>query len=136
MADWVLGVLGGSGLLLIGSWSPRATWQTPLILTALVLQGFGVGIFQVAYMDMVMRTLPRQHRGVAGSVAMLSRSLGVVTGATLLTLVFHTIEAFATATGQMAAEGFLSGFRATFWLAGVVCALAGLLAARVANIRK
>ena len=129
-------VLGGLGLLLIGSWSPRATWQTPAILTALVLQGFGVGIFQVAYMDMVMRTLPRQHRGVAGSVAMLSRSLGVVTGATLLTLVFHTIEAFATATGQMAAEGFLSGFRATFWLAGVVCALAGLLAARVANIRR
>ena len=73
-------------------------------------------------MDVVMRTLPQRHRGVAGSIAMLSRSLGVVTGATLLTLAFHAIEGFSP-------DGaFLSGLRATFWLAGIVSGLAALLA--------
>jgi EmrB/QacA subfamily drug resistance transporter len=119
--------LCAAGLVLIGSWEPGAAGQAITILGTLVLQGFGVGLFQVAYMDIVMRTLPRHHRGVAGSIAMLSRSVGVVTGATLLTLVFHSIEAMRLADGAMPAASFLTGFRATFWSAGVVAGLAGLL---------
>lgn len=115
------------GLVLIGGWEPGAAWQAITILGTLVLQGFGVGLFQVAYMDIVMRTLPWHHRGVAGSIAMLSRSVGVVTGATLLTLVFHAIEAMRLAAGDMPAASFLTGFRATFWSAGAVAGLAGLL---------
>lgn len=121
--------LGAAGLILIGNWDPGAGWQTLAIVGALVLQGFGVGLFQVAYMDIVMRALPRHQRGVAGSIAMLSRSLGTVTGATLLTLVFHAVEAAALAGGATPAGGFLSGFRATFWAAGAACGLAGLLVA-------
>src|SRR5262249_60250771 len=90
----------GAGLLLIGRWEPGAAGETVTILATLVLQGVGVGLFQVAYMDIVMRSLPRHHRGVAGSIAMLSRSVGVVTGATLLTLVFHTIEAVRLTGGS------------------------------------
>jgi EmrB/QacA subfamily drug resistance transporter len=119
--------LCAAGLVLIGSWEPGAAGQAITILGTLVLQGFGVGLFQVAYMDIVMRTLPRHHRGVAGSIAMLSRSIGVVTGATLLTLVFHTIEAMRLADGAVPAVSFLAGFRATFWSAGAVAGLAGLL---------
>lgn len=119
--------LGAAGLVLIGGWQPGAAGQAITILSTLVLQGFGVGLFQVAYMDIVMRTLPRHHRGVAGSIAMLSRSVGVVTGATLLTLVFHTVEATRLAGGDVPAASFLAGFRATFWSAGVVAGLAGLL---------
>jgi MFS family permease len=119
--------LCAAGLMLIGSWKPGAAGQAITILGTLVLQGFGVGLFQVAYMDIVMRTLPRHHRGVAGSIAMLSRSVGVVTGATLLMLVFHTIEATRLADGDMPAASFLAGFRATFWSAGAVAGLAGLL---------
>jgi MFS family permease len=119
--------LCAAGLVLIGSWEPGAARQAITILGTLMLQGFGVGLFQVANMDIVMRTLPRHHRGVAGSIAMLSRSVGVVTGATLLTLVFHTIEATRLADGDMPAASFLAGFRATFWSAGVVSGLAGLL---------
>jgi EmrB/QacA subfamily drug resistance transporter len=115
------------GLVLIGGWEPGAAWQAVTILGTLVLQGFGVGLFQVAYMEIVMRTLPSHHRGVAGSIAMLSRSVGVVTGATLLTLVFHAIEAMRLAAGDMPAASFLTGFRQTFWSAGVVAGLAGLL---------
>jgi len=124
----VLGAaLCAAGLVLIGGWQPGAAGQAITILSTLVLQGFGVGLFQVAYMDIVMRTLPRHHRGVAGSIAMLSRSVGVVTGATLLTLVFHTVEATRLAGGDVPAASFLAGFRATFWSAGVVAGLAGLL---------
>lgn len=120
-------LLCAAGLALIGGWQPGAAGQAIAILGTLVLQGFGVGLFQVAYMDIVMRTLPRHHRGVAGSIAMLSRSVGVVTGATLLTLVFHTIQAARLAGGDMATASFLTGFRATFWSAGAVAGFAGLL---------
>jgi len=119
--------LCAAGLLLIGRWKPGAAYETVAILSSLVLQGFGVGLFQVAYMDIVMRTLPRRQRGVAGSIAMLSRSLGVVTGATLLTLEFHTIEAQHLAEGSEPTASFLSGFHATFWSAAAVAGLAGLL---------
>ena len=123
--------LGAAGLWLIGSWEPGAAQRIIVILAPLILQGFGVGLFQVAYMEIVMRTLPRARRGVAGSIAMLSRSVGVVTGATLLTLVFHTFERAPLAAGELPAASFLTGFKATFWFAGVLAALAGLLAAAV-----
>jgi MFS family permease len=113
--------------VLIGGWEPGAAEQTIVILATLVLQGFGVGLFQVAYMDIVMRTLPRHQRGVAGSIAMLSRSVGVVTGATLLTLAFHTIEATRLRVGDLPAASFLTGYKTTFWLAGMVAGPAGLL---------
>jgi EmrB/QacA subfamily drug resistance transporter len=120
-------VLGGAGLVLAGCRDPDGSRQIAAIIAALLLQGFGVGVFQVAYMEIVMRTLPRHHRGVAGSIAMLSRSLGVVTGATILTLIFHAIQAGRLADGDAPADSFLTAFKATFWLAGLASAGAGLL---------
>jgi EmrB/QacA subfamily drug resistance transporter len=119
--------LSGAGLFLIGGWevgAPAAALVLPLM-----LQGFGVGLFQVAYMDLVMATLPLRHRGVAGSLAMLTRTLGIVTGATLLTLVFHALEASSLTDGAAAANGFLSAFRTTFRLAGLASAVSGVVAA-------
>jgi EmrB/QacA subfamily drug resistance transporter len=129
-------VLNGAGLVLTGSWERGAAGHLFAIVGPLLLQGLGVGLFQVAYMDIVMRTLPRQHRGVAGSIAMLSRSLGVVTGATLLTLVFQAAEALAPASALIPKESFLSAFRTTFWLAGIASGLAGLLVMLAANTRR
>ncbi len=80
-------VLSGAGLFLIGGWDIDVS--PAVVVAPLVLQGFGAGLFQVAYMDLVMGTLPPGQRGVAGSLAMLTRTLGIVTGASLLTLVFH-----------------------------------------------
>jgi MFS family permease len=118
--------LGGVGLVLVGCWSP-GPGQLPLILSALLLQGFGVGLFQVAYMDAVLGTLPGRDRGVAGSVAMLTRTLGIVGGATLLTLGFHGIEAAALAGGQSPPAAFLHAFHAVFRGAGIVSAAAGIM---------
>jgi MFS family permease len=121
------GVLGGVGLIAIGGWD-AAPGQTPAILCDLALQGFGVGLFQVAYMDAVLGALPARNRGVAGSVAMLTRTLGIVGGATLLTVGFHSVEAAALAGGQSANTAFLAAFHATFRVAGAVSALTGIAA--------
>ncbi len=84
-----LGALStGLGLFLIGGWQP----DTPpeMMVVALALHGLGMGFFQVAYMEIVMAASPLAHRGVAGSLSMLTRTIGVVTGAAVLTLAFQT----------------------------------------------
>jgi len=124
-------LLNGAGLSLIGVWDAGS--PLVVVVAPLLLQGFGVGLFQVAYMDLVMGTLPPQHRGVAGSLAMLTRTLGVVSGATLLTLVFHGLEGSPLVSGGATADGFLSAFRATFRLAGIVSAVTGVVAVWLAR---
>ena len=126
-------VLNGASLWLIGGW--HVGTSTVAVVAPLVLQGVGLGLFQVAYMDIVMGTLPPQHRGVAGSLAMLTRTFGVVAGATMLTLVFHALGGASPATAGAAAEGFLSAFRATFRLAGIVSAVTGVAAVWLARRR-
>jgi EmrB/QacA subfamily drug resistance transporter len=90
---------------------------------AMVLQGFGQGLFQVAYFDIVTGTIPRQDRGVAGSLGMLTRTGGVVLGATLLMLAFQTLRGVAAAQGGSDAVAFLFGFRGVFALAAGLSAL-------------
>src|SRR6185437_273593 len=86
-----LGLLAvGGGLILTGGW-PAEVPPGVMVLT-LAVQGVGVGLFQVAYMDIVMRSSPLADRGVAGSLGMLTRTIGTVTGATVLTLVFHAFQ--------------------------------------------
>ncbi len=120
-------VLGGAGLVIVGGWDGGAG-HTPAILCALALQGFGVGLFQVAYLDAVLGAIPARDRGVAGSVAMLTRTLGIVGGAALLTVGFHAVDAVALAGGQSANSAFLAAFHATFRLAGAVSVLTGFVA--------
>ncbi|HEY3910862.1 MAG TPA: MFS transporter [Stellaceae bacterium] len=120
-------VLGGAGLAVIGGWD-AVPGQMPEILAALVLQGFGVGLFQVAYLDVVLGTIPGRNRGVAGGVAMLTRTLGIVGGATLLTLGFQAVTAAALANGHDAGAAFLAAFHTVFRVAGVVSAATGIAA--------
>jgi predicted MFS family arabinose efflux permease len=127
-AGWIAAfgaALSGVGLYLVGGWEAGASWVAMVM--PLTLQGFGVGLFQVAYMGMVMATLPPQHRGVAGSLTMLTRTLGVVTGAALLTLIFHDLEASALASGVGPGNGFISAFGGTFRLAGGTAGLAAVV---------
>ena len=90
--------------------------DTPVIAVALLLivEGVGHGLLSVAYTDLVMATLAARDRGVAGSLALLSRTLGTVSGASVLT----TLHAYG------AADGFLAGYRFAFIAVG-----GGLLAA-------
>jgi MFS family permease len=99
------------GQVLIGT--SNATPDIPLLASAMALQGAGLGLFQVAYFDIVTASIPRADRGVAGSLVMMTRTLGTVTGASVLMLCFQAWRDSALATsGDVSA--FLTGFGSTF----------------------
>jgi len=123
----------GAGLFLVSTWQPD-TAVLVMVLT-LGLHGLGLGFFQVAYMEIVIAASPLADRGVAGSLAMLTRTIGVVTGAALLTLGFQAIESAARAGGAGDAQAFLAAFHAMFRLAGIVAAATGVVAAWSARRR-
>ena len=111
-----LGLLAvGGGLFLTGHWPAGAS---PLAMAAtLAVQGVGVGLFQVSYLDIVMRSSPLADRGVAGSLGVLTRTIGTVSGATVLTLIFRALQG---AVDTPAA--FLTAFHGVFQLVGLVVA--------------
>jgi hypothetical protein len=110
----------GGGLWLIGSWQQGT--DAVLLVAALLLQGVGLGCFQLAYTDIVLATLPAENRGVAGSLAMVTRTIGTVAAASMMALVFQSLEA---------GLGFLPAFRRSFEFAAILpLAVAALLALR------
>ncbi len=107
-----------AGLLSVPFWS--AMTPIPVLMATLLLQGVGVGLFTLAYTDVVMATMRREDRGVAGSLTMLTRTIGVVSAASLLTLIFGATEAAMLADGLHPTEAFLSAFARAFLLAGAL----------------
>ncbi len=122
VAPRLLALFGAAGMavgqVLIGT--ADVTPDIPLLAAAMVLQGFGVGLFQVAYFDIVTASIPRADRGVAGSLVMMTRTLGTVTGATVLMLLFQTWRDAALADGLGEVPAFLAGFGLTFRLAAAL----------------
>jgi hypothetical protein len=86
----------------------------------------GQGLLNVAYTDIVTSTLAVRDRGVAGSLALLTRTVGTVSGASVLT----TLHA-AGAAGLSGIDGFLAGYRFAFLVAGGGLLLALLLSLAV-----
>jgi EmrB/QacA subfamily drug resistance transporter len=117
----------GAGLFSVGNWQPDTApaWMV----LSLAVQGSGLACFQVAYMELVMAAIPPEHRGVAGSLGMLTRTIGTVSGASLLTLGFQTMQSLALAGGEAAPEAFLTAYSAMFQLVGIVSALTGAVVA-------
>lgn len=112
-----------TGLALIAALAGQsAMWP---IVIAMLMQGVGVGLFQVAYFDIVVTTMPHYDRGVAGSLMMLTRTGGVVLGATLLMLVFQTLRGPSDSKAAL-----VHGFSGTFALAAGLCCLVIALQAR------
>ena len=103
---------------------------------ATFVNGIGVGLFQVAYFDIVTGTLPRGDRGVAGSLVMVTRTLGVVAGATLLMLAFQGLGAAASRAGADGTDAFLSGIRGAFRIAALVPLVPVLLDAALSRWRR
>jgi MFS family permease len=108
----------GAGLLLLGAWTEQT--PTALRVAGLVVQGAGLGLFQLAYSDIVTVALPLRDRGVAGSLALLTRTLGTVSAASLVLMVFEILQT---------KHGFFAAFHQTFQLAALLAFVAaGLLA--------
>ncbi|MBS0223464.1 MAG: MFS transporter [Proteobacteria bacterium] len=110
-------VVIGVSLMALG-WTTKTT-PLPLLVVLLLIEGSAYGLLVVAYTDIVTGTLARRDRGVAGALALLTRTLGVVSGASILS----TLQAYGAA-GRPGVEGFLAGYRFAFMTAG-----GGLLAA-------
>ena len=100
-------LLVGLGLLPLAFTGPA----TPVLVVALLLfaEGVGQGLLNVAYTDIVTATLSVRDRGVAGSLALLTRTLGIVSGASILT----ALQAYGAAGAD-----FLAGYRFAFLSAG------------------
>lgn len=109
-----------AGLAVIAT-APPLTVLVP----ALLLQGFGQGLFQVAYLDIVILTLPTTARGVAGSLTMLTRTIGVVIGASVLTLAFQSLRTAAAVV--TASDSFLSAFQGVFAIAAAIPAISAVI---------
>jgi EmrB/QacA subfamily drug resistance transporter len=103
----------------------------PALAASMFLQGVGLGLFQVACFDISTATIPREDRGVAGSLVMMTRTVGVVTGATVLMLIFQAIQSTTMSQGASGPTAFLAGFHGAFHVAAalpVAVALIGLCA--------
>jgi EmrB/QacA subfamily drug resistance transporter len=130
MAAWMTPhglMLAGSVLVSVGLLGVArfAIDPAPLALAAFV-QGTGQSLFQVAYLDLVTGAMPLRERGVAGGLAMLTRTLGLVVGAAVLMLVFQTAQAAAVRYGSMTPAAFLIGLRAALCTAAAIAATAGV----------
>lgn len=108
----------GAGLLLLSAWTEQTS--TALQVAGLIVQGIGLGLFQLAYTDMVTSALPIGDRGVAGSLTLLTRMFGTVTAASLILMLFEILQV---------KHGFFEAFHLTFLLAALLAFVsAGLLA--------
>jgi MFS family permease len=85
----------------------------PILVLSMMVQGVGIGLFQVAYFDIVTAAIPARNRGVAGALGMATRSVGTVTGATVLMLIFQSLRTPDPA-------GFMTAFQATFRIAAAI----------------
>ena len=104
------------GLCLIGYADPSISlaWM----IAAIFLQGIGTGLFQSSYLFIITGLLPVNQRGVSGSIVMLTRTIGVVSGVSLLTLGFAWLNRINSETGLHSDEIFNKSFQHIFILAG------------------
>jgi EmrB/QacA subfamily drug resistance transporter len=116
-------VMSAAGLLAISFLGDRL--NLAVLILASSLQGFGMGLFQVAYFDIATATLPKENRGVAGSLVLMTRTVGIVMGASVLTLAFRALSDAAGGTGHTA---LLAGFTGAFAIAGSISLLVVVLA--------
>src|SRR5215470_16716655 len=110
-------ILEFAGLLAIA----HTTTTTPLLLVGagMALVGLGVGFFQVPNLAQMMAAFPTAQQGVAGGLAFLSRTLGSAVGVQVSAALFDA---------RLARDGFIPAFHAAFLAAGLVCALAIVVA--------
>lgn len=110
----------GAGLVALGLYGV-SYWDAqtePLSLIAsLLVHGVGLGLFQVANLEIVTSSLPKSNRGVAGSLAFVMRTIGVVVAAGTLTIVFAILEEKGDASSRMSA--FEHAFQSVFELAAL-----------------
>jgi MFS family permease len=110
--------LEAAGLALLSRADPAS--PVALVAAALFTAGFGLGMFQVPNMAIVMAEFPASQQGAAGGFTFLARTLGVVVGVLGLAHLFAA-RRLVVGLAPAAAEAFLA--------AGVTVAVAAVVAA-------
>lgn len=121
------------GLCGIGTWRTDSALSHMAI--AMWMQGVGMGLFQVANMDFVMGVIPRTHQGVAGSLTVLTRTIGVVSCATMGSLLLSTwqisyaehLQASGVSMAAAQSQAFMLAFHGVFRGAAIVSLIAAAL---------
>src|SRR5438876_962484 len=115
---WALaGLPAALGLLLLSR--ADATTSMPMIAVALFAAGFGLGMFQVPNMALIMGAFGGAQQGMAGGFAFLARTLGVVTGVLGLAGLF---------AARRESVGLAPAFGEAFLTAAIAVALAAIAA--------
>ncbi len=113
------------GLGLIGAWD-RATGLSGMV-SNLAFTGISLGMFQASLMFVIIGAIPPAQRGVAGSLATVTRSLGILLAATTLFELFRALERANLAAGLSAEASFMASFQTLFQLAAAIPACAVVL---------
>jgi MFS family permease len=117
----------GLGLWMISRLDGQADYLSAA--AALGLVGLGLGLFEAPNMSFVMGSIPRHQQGVAGSIANMMRTLGIVVGATGWSMLFDARrQSAAGAVTSGAEDTFVPAFQDVFQAAAVICAIAFVLA--------
>ncbi|HEX9822569.1 MAG TPA: MFS transporter [Methylomirabilota bacterium] len=98
-----------------------ATAPIALLAVSLFAAGFGLGLFQVPNMTVVMAAFGAAQQGAAGGFAFLARTLGTVAGVAALAQLF-AVRRLAVGLAAAAGEAFLAAALAV----GLAAALAAL----------
>ncbi len=129
----VLSALGlaleGLGLWMISRLDAQAEYL--LVAVALSVVGLGLGVFEAPNMSFVMGAIPRNQQGVAGSIANMMRTLGIVFGATLWSMLFDERRQIYSDQpafyGPTNFHGFVPAFQDVFLFAAGLCVVAFVL---------
>lgn len=110
--------LSAISLLIIALWSTHANLD--IIYLAVIIQGFGLGLFQVAYSDFVIKSLPLKARGIAGGVTVMTRTVGVAIGSLVWLWILDRNLSTPKDSLSIADSEFIQGFQMVFLIAAGV----------------
>jgi MFS family permease len=107
--------LSAISLLIIALWSTHANLD--IIYLAVIIQGFGLGLFQVAYSDFVIKSLPLKARGIAGGITVMTRTVGVAIGSLVWLWILDRNLSTPKDSLSIADSEFIQGFQIVFLIA-------------------
>ena len=110
--------LSAISLLIIALWSTHANLD--IIYLAVIIRGFGLGLFQVAYSDFVIKSLPLKARGIAGGITVMTRTVGVAIGSLVWLWILDLNLSTRKDSLSIADSEFIQGFQMVFLIAAGV----------------
>ena len=143
LSTWALGTLVGSWsvdlltmklsthfIAYIGAWLTAISLffialcstntNLDFIFLAVMIQGFGLGLFQVAYSDVVIKALPLKARGIAGGITVMTRTLGVAIGSLVWLWILDQNLSISKESLSITNSEFIQGFQMVFLIAASV----------------